>query len=1512
MNKAFKVLWSRFRNSYVVASEATASRGKAGKAVKTAVVVAAALTMAGAAQAEITITNDSFGPADQGKYDTTKFLSGGNETTINIQTTGDATKLLEALGTAFKDQENPDLSGLMGALGTANGVTLVGFAGGENFVDGGTKYLLGVASDETMTGFLPTEVVDAVEDIDGKFEDVVGENPSAKPTVENSKFNKIIESNKTIVIGGEGFEPLMIASVGADRVVNTGFAGTLDIKSSTDSSTGSLTGEYNYKDYEISLERKGDIALTVDSGNLFGLIGGSSAINIGGLQAHAEKSFLAGLLNLTIDGELAAKSTSVTIDGKVATNLQGSTNAAGVFTSGSAIALGGAANSTVTQGAELNITSGHSASDKLSGLTVGAFGGGLAVSTLNGEATATTQGLTEIHIGGDAVAVGTFGSGAALSTELQGAIWDAVKGLKVGDMALGDNIHPSDLTDTITEDNSPLLINGGTAKVVSGDIDITADGNSVTVALAGGGVAAASSGGNGGKAAASVETGNITIRLGDKNTPVLSQDNRMGLQTTASTLVSAIRPVLGDVSVDGVLGLTDDVTQAVTDSQNKYQGAHVGTVGGSIVIARMPSGKANTTATAEATSENVTIYLNGGYNVATLGGGMTIATGYHEAVDTYARATVKSTAIKINGGDNVLVMAGGAAYATGDTKGMDKPSSEVESTSIVTGNAAVKVNGGTVDGIFGGGLAIDDTGAANENATANVGSVTITIYGGTINAADPSPLAKIAEGVSAGAPTNGTYVDDTADLLAKDLTKAAIVGGGIATGAGAKADVKGSVTINLWDASNVEGTPVIEGNVYAGGAATLGGKSYVKEALISLNGATVNGDIYGGGLVGSPRNNSFDGATEYAEASTTVDTVTIDLAKGSVNNVYAGGYTYEGSEGVTNTVEVANINLSSAVKLNGNIDGSGATTSTLTFKDGYDFETTQTVKGFNVIQANGLTTDLNYEFADDKDVTKVLGTGAVEFDSLSSTGGKTLQVGDAAEGAGLAVITGEALVTKFEGLTMQIDNGMLAFNTDGNTAEDVAASAPTTAAAKAYFTGAVNVGNNKVLVGDVKESSASESGVYVGSNGMLIADAAVNTKVENLTSFEEGATIHFAHVDEANGTTVTIGTGDVSNVATSVDNVLYEASLQEGTTNTYTFSKRQDLASVGLDGTNTGFLEDLNNHPDNPGAEYISQFLDQTNTSVNNGNRAQQINAAMNLAAAAGVQTMAIDGTMIGVEAANKRASIINNFVDGGVLFAEISGRHSEVGGDSGFGEIEADLGGIVVGGEYTTNDWTFGALANLGTGSVDGQGDNSGVENDVDYYGIQAYVGKRFGQFNLVGQIGYLMSENDISQKTIGHNTADVDADVWTVGLRGEFRFDVTDNSRLVPYIGLNYLRVSTDGYHTSAGVKVDDVDQNLWTMPVGVKYAGDMQTASGWTWTPSVDVAYIPAFGDDDVDATTDVGARGSTTMDVWADSVARMKFGIRANKDNFGIGLEAGAAAGSDDFTEYFGQVRVDYRF
>lgn len=1490
MNKSFKVLWNRFRNSYVVASEATASQGKAGKAAKTVLTAAVvgAMALGGVATAK-TITNDSFGS----DYSSTKFVSGNTQDgeSLVIQTNGDARALLQAINQAIKAK---DWDAIRGALGTANGATLVGLAGGQNYVDQTTVDSLN--NFYLLSKELPSLVPESVGKILEKWNTLVVEG-NIKPLVGNAT------GTLHNAIGGNGSNPLLIATTAGDRLINA------SLTYGKGAPGGNLKQEF---------VRTGDIITETQSGNLISFVGGSSSINVSGITGKAS------ILGFILEVPTTAAETHVTVDGSTSISLGGTTSSAGLIGGSAAIALGGISSATVTGGSTITIATDTNY-EGYEGVSAGVIGGGLSAAVMGGESTTAVNGTTTIDIQKGLV-VGAVGGGAAVSGEISPIVDSVLNGALdkyKNNLEFGENLEQ-----------------GGSATAISGDIAIKVGSESSAFGLVGGGLAAAQSMYDSTKGSSSTVTaGKVTIAIGDENAdPVFKGETPEEIANAKSEFFGKLHGVLDDLQSyledSESVGEFDLVKDAV-EALNK-PGVTVGTLGGGMALAYQANNGASdfqTTSTADSSVSEVEINVLSGYNVGIFGSGLAAASAASVGEDTLnAVATVGSSTIALYGGETIGVMGGGIAYftGTGEPNTGIGAQAKTDTVNIVVTRDPEAEEGSTevasVDGIVGGGLAIDDTNplgedgnpVATKNAYSEVGTVNIVADAGTINNLSFSAFA--GEGNDYPNDANATNPDfrDHVDAMAYAMEKqsAAIVGGGLASGIRAENAETGGAhvgEVNITLGGEVKVGDSGKANIFGGGIAVNGAHSSVKKVNITVaEQAEINGDIYAGGIA---QDGGYQGDPEYYEKSlSTVENATIRILGGTVNgNIYAGGVVSSAGNSQDQlseaTVGTATIILGDADAFQGQlIDGTGADEANLTFAvSEYAFKDDQTVKGFDTITAGGKVSSLKYDFGDGgeaKTSTKVLG-GIVEFTSLANASGKELGIGDA-ESAGAAAINladGESL----SGLTMKVDNGFLALNSDAETAQKAIASAPTQAKASAYVTGAVDLENNKLLVGsDVLEAN---NGLYVGSSGMLVADAAGNTNVSGSTNFADGSSIHFVNVDE--GQTVTIGSeGQEATVGTTVDNVLFKVA-QNG--NDYTFTQRNadEMGEVGLGDSDLGFLSDLKNH-DNPGADFISDFLDQSNTGVNNGNRGQQINAAMNLATAAGVQTAAIDGTMMGIEAANKRASIINNFVNGGVLFAEVSGKHSEVGGGSGFGEIEYDLGGLVVGGEYTTNDWTFGALANLGTGSVDGKGDNSKVENDVDYYGLQAYVGKRFGQFNLVGQVGYLMSENDISHSMIGSNTADVDADVWTIGVRGEVRFDVTENSRVVPYVGVNYLRVSTDGYRTSQGVKVDDIDQNLWTTPIGVKYAGDLKTASGWVWTPSVDVAYIPAFGDDEVDATTDVGAIGHTTMDVWSNSVGRMKLGITANKGNFGFGLEAGAAAGSDDLTEYFGQLRVDYRF
>ena len=438
--------------------------------------------------------------------------------------------------------------------------------------------------------------------------------------------------------------------------------------------------------------------------------------------------------------------------------------------------------------------------------------------------------------------------------------------------------------------------------------------------------------------------------------------------------------------------------------------------------------------------------------------------------------------------------------------------------------------------------------------------------------------------------------------------------------------------------------------------------------------------------------------------------------------------------------------------------------------------------------------------------------------------------------------------------------------------------------------------------------TAASAGLAV-HNGTLVVDAAGKTNITNGTVTLEGDSILYFHnvgANLADGETTQTGSLTLADAPSTVkvDNILWKYVYG---TDTYTLEQKSAEEVAQTTGIKTaGVIDFYNRLPsESPLKDRIKDEFFRGEANLKGG---------MNLAAAAGVQAAALQGLGLATDTAQKRASLSQTFVDGVTSFAEVSGTRLDLGGNSSMNEINAELGGLIVGGEWTRSDMTFGGLANLGSGSVRGQSANAGVKNDVDYYGASLYAGKRFGQFNIVGQAGYLRTSNDLTDSSVGYAKADsVKTNVWTIGVRGEASVQLYENSQLIPYVGLTYVRLNTDDYTVSNGTHVSSTHQNLWTVPVGLMFTGKTAAASGWNLQPLLDVAYVRSLGDKDVEATTTWGSTvGSVTMDVWAENVLRSRAGIEAQKGALSLGIQGGAACGSDNMSSFFAQISARYSF
>ena len=1435
MNKAFKIIWNTARGGYVVASEMQRAHGKTSR-VKTAAAfaLAGALALSATVTAK-TITNDSIS-----EETTTKLISGAGE--LNIETAGDLRQLAEALKTGKLDAIRAALG--VGSNAAGSTVTLVGAAGGKQYID-----------DNTL------EILDAAKSFKSELKSIYEK--LVYQTVSTDKRPVVTDNGTQVIVGEKDQTPLVLGLTGADNVFNLGV-------SCSPSGIVSLVVP-TLQSHAMEVNRKGDSEITAHSGNLLAVTGGSVALNVNGPVLQAGSGWL------KVTAPLAAPSTTATVDGSTTISLQGTTTSAAVFTGGSAIALGGEATSNVTGTSHLSIGTKASPAG-YEGMTLGAFGGGLSAATMGGTASSKVEKDTIVTIT-DGMAAGVFGGGAAMAAEFDG-VWALLKG-PLGHYA-----------DNIDWTGDTLLV-AGTAETISRNVSLTVGGQAQTAGLAGGGLAVSSAGTDEAAAITTAKVGDVEITLGDADGSSIDA-------AAKSQLVGGVKEVLTLAKKLTEGGLSDITLSGAQETLGKLvaPNVHIGTIGGGAAIARTnPKLNQNSAAKSQAAAEadNVTLNILSGYNVGTMAAGVALTSGALSTKDAVtATSSVKSTAVNVLGGENVLLMGGGGAYATGS----NGYASKVMAQANVDGTATLTVQNGSVDGLYGGGMAIDDTNSEAVNAVANTKDVVIAVTGGEVNRANMDVILNTAHGNTPNSglpPSNGSYAHESADLA--KTADAAILGAGVATGAGASVATE-TVKINL-----TGGT--VNGSVFGGGAATIGGSSKVTQAVITVDGSAVSGSVYGGGLAGSTNNSGYKGSEAYSRAASSVETATVNLVSGSVTgDVYAGGYLYEGSDGAKSTVTEGTINIYSADVFQGQkLSGNGAQAAALNFgRFSKGFEKTVKLKGFTTITGSGGDlTNLQFAYGDKNESTITGGSfffTGVEPNAANS--GKTLSIGSetAPAAAAFADIANAGKVMVTAGSTLGLGSGADLLS------QTKRAAALTSNTPAVYASGNVNLTGSTILAG----AGTASAGLVV-HNGTLVVDAAGKTNITNGTVTLEGDSILYFHnvgINLADGETTQTGSLTLADAPSTVkvDNILWKYVYG---TDTYTLAQKSAEEVAQTTGIKTaGVIDFYNRLPS------MSPLKDRIKDEFFRGEA--NLKGGMNLAAAAGVQAAALQGLGLATDTAQKRASLSQTFVDGVTSFAEVSGTRLDLGGNSSMNEINAELGGVIVGGEWTRSDMTFGGLANLGSGSVRGQSANAGVKNDVDYYGASLYAGKRFGQFNIVGQAGYLRTSNDLTDSSVGYAKADsVKTNVWTIGVRGEAAVQLYENSKLIPYVGLNYVRLNTDDYTVSNGTHVSSTHQNLWTLPVGLMFTGKTAAASGWNLQPLLDVAYVRSFGDKDVEATTTWGSTvGSVNMDVWAENVLRSRAGIEAQKGALSLGIQGGAACGSDNMSSFFAQVSARYSF
>lgn len=306
-------------------------------------------------------------------------------------------------------------------------------------------------------------------------------------------------------------------------------------------------------------------------------------------------------------------------------------------------------------------------------------------------------------------------------------------------------------------------------------------------------------------------------------------------------------------------------------------------------------------------------------------------------------------------------------------------------------------------------------------------------------------------------------------------------------------------------------------------------------------------------------------------------------------------------------------------------------------------------------------------------------------------------------------------------------------------------------------------------------------------------------------------------------------------------------------------------------------------------------------------------NQAATLAATSGVYNAALDASDLMNRSLNRRMTMAGNFdcSQGATLWADVLGTTNRAKSLYENGGYDMDLYGAVLGGDAEIVPGAIlGAALTIGTGSGGSKDAAIDVDNDVDFVGFSIYGSHRIGNCNGLVDIGYMHTKSDLSARAFDMKIGDeISADAWTVGFGAEYKIDFRSVD-VVPHIGVRWTRLDVDGY--TGALKTDSDTMDIFTLPIGVAFTGNID-AGGWKLAPSVDLAVVPSFGDDDATSKVRWGDASETIKtQVVDDAPFQASLGINAQNGSWTFGASYDLGVGGDDRLNNALSLRARYSF
>ena len=223
-------------------------------------------------------------------------------------------------------------------------------------------------------------------------------------------------------------------------------------------------------------------------------------------------------------------------------------------------------------------------------------------------------------------------------------------------------------------------------------------------------------------------------------------------------------------------------------------------------------------------------------------------------------------------------------------------------------------------------------------------------------------------------------------------------------------------------------------------------------------------------------------------------------------------------------------------------------------------------------------------------------------------------------------------------------------------------------------------------------------------------------------------------------------------------------------------------------------------------------------------------------------------------------------------------------------GDYDAQYNGVTAGVDlYKNGGTTAGVALTYGDSNVSGSNGLATTKSDSDYYGASIYGRFDRGSYALLGDISYMKGDHDVTQYNSNTTiTASPDSDSISVGVKALKDYAAGENGTLTPYVGLRYLRLSTDDFTASNGLHYVGDDQDMVIVPVGVNYTASISHGK-WSVRPYAGIGYVWTAGDRSADQTVVVpGGADSFSYDTADSSSFIARVGVTTDCDDMSYGI------------------------